>query len=118
VTSDSASGSEPTLTRLQNQVLQFAVAREWLQFHNPRYLAEALIVEAGELLQCFQWKSDDACMADKLDPSLRASIESELADVLLYAINLANALDVNAHTIVLEKLRLNESRFPSAPSRE
>lgn len=103
----------PSLNELQEAVLRFATARDWLPFHNPRNLAAALIVEAGELLHCFQWLPDEACLPQHLSAKSRRAIESELADVLLYALTLANALNVSAATIVLSKLHENEGRFPA-----
>ena len=103
---------EPTLAALQESVNQFAIARDWLRFHNPRNVAVAIMIEAAELLECFQWRTDAACSLESLDSELKRAIESELADVLIYSLNLANALDVGAADLIRSKLGENEDRFP------
>lgn len=86
---------------------EFVAERDWEQFHTPANLAKSIIIEAGELLECFQW-SDDA-------PQDR--IVEELADVLTYARLLASRLGVDADQIVLEKLEKTRSKYPADRSR-
>jgi len=102
-----------SLGELQQKVLDFARDRDWLRFHNPRHVAEAILVEAGELLECFLWRSDEDCVVDRLDQARRGAVEAELADVLIYALNLANALEVDAAQVILTKLRSNADKYPA-----
>lgn len=95
--------SPETLGRLR----AFVKERDWSQFHSPASLARSISIEAGELLECFQW-SDDA------DP---VAVQSELADVLTYCLLLADHLDVDADEIVLEKLIETEAKYPIEKAR-
>lgn len=87
---------------IMEKLAAFRDARGWAQYHTPRNLAEALSVEAGELLQCFLW--------DGAFP--RGNVEEELADVFIYALNLSMALCVDPERIILEKIALNEQKHP------
>lgn len=95
---------EPTI----DEVLRdFVAEREWAQFHTPANLAKSIAIEAGELLECFQW-SDDA-IPDR--------VVEELADVLTYAHLLAARLGVDPDQIVLEKLRVTRGKYPVEKAR-
>lgn len=85
------------------ELAAFRDDRNWQRFHTPRNLAEALNVEAGELLECFLW---DGAFEVRSDP------ERELADVLIYALNLCLALGVDPETIVREKMASNAQKYP------
>lgn len=76
--------------------------REWAQFHTPENLAKSVVVEAAELLECFQWSSEYA--ADR--------VERELADVLTYCLLLADRLDLDPDAIVLAKLSETRDKYP------
>ena len=80
----------------------FVAARDWSQFHSPENLAKSISIEAGELLECFQWNDD----AD------HGRVIEELADVLTYCYLLADRLEVDADRIVADKLRRTESKYP------
>src|ERR1700730_17715748 len=86
-------GGEIALMRLRDRLRDFAAARDWNQFHSPKNLAIALSVEAGELLEHFQWLSDKESLT--APPSKVGEIEKEMADVLLYLIRLADVLNVD-----------------------
>lgn len=94
------------------QVLRFRDERNWKQFHNPKDLAISICLEAAELLEVFQWSGSDTECRDKL-PELR----EELADVLMYAISLADRLDLDLDEIILEKLRRNGEKYPLEKAR-
>ena len=79
----------------------FAAEREWGQFHTPENLAKSVCIEAGELLECFQWGEDDLVAA-----------KDELADVLTYCFLLADRLNLNPESIVLEKLERTREKYP------
>ena len=99
-----------SLRDLAQQLDQFARDRDWQQFHSPKNLASALVVEAGELLEHFQWMTD--AQSRELAPDRRDAAAAEMADVLLYLIQLAAALGVDPIAAAQTKLKLNESRYP------
>jgi NTP pyrophosphatase (non-canonical NTP hydrolase) len=89
---------------------EFAAERDWDQFHSPKNIALALIVEAAELVEHFQWLSEEesaALSADKL-----AEVETELADVLIYLVRIADKLDVDLIKAVNRKIEMNGKKYP------
>jgi dCTP diphosphatase len=80
----------------------FVAERDWDQFHSPENLAKSISIEAGELLECFQWSPD-------VD---QAQVEAELADVVTYCIHLANKIGVDLDEIVLRKLESTKAKYP------
>ena len=82
----------------------FSKEREWEQFHNPKDLALAISIEAGELLELFLWK--DSNQVDK------SRIKAELADVFAFALLMAQKLDLDIKEIILEKLKVNATKYP------
>jgi NTP pyrophosphatase (non-canonical NTP hydrolase) len=99
-----------TLKDLQARLSRFAEARDWGQFHSPKNLATALTVEASELLEIFQWMPEEASRSLPDEP--RGKAKSEIADVLLYLVQLSSALGIDPVTAAQEKLELNEQRYP------
>jgi len=98
------------LTRLRDRLRAFAAARDWEQFHAPKNLAIALSVEAAELLEHFQWVSEEgsrAMPADKL-----AAIDEEVADVFLYLIRLADVLQIDLVRAAERKIERNAQKYP------
>jgi NTP pyrophosphatase (non-canonical NTP hydrolase) len=89
---------------IMQRLLAFRDARDWDQFHNPKDLALAISIEAGELLELFLWKEPNAANPDK--------VKEELADVLAYAFLLANKYDFDIKEILLEKIEINEKKYP------
>lgn len=85
----------------------FAAERDWAQFHTPENLAKSIAIEAGELLECFQWSSE-ARVED---------VRDELADVLTYCFTLADRLGLDADQIVLDKLERTREKYPVEKSR-
>jgi dCTP diphosphatase len=104
-----------TLHDLRDQLRAFAAARDWDQFHSPRNLATALAVEAAELLEPFQWLTDEQSRA--LPPETRAAVEEELADVLLYLVRLADRLDIDLATAARAKIARNGEKYPVEKAR-
>lgn len=91
---------------LRNELREFVAEREWQQFHSPENLAKSISIEAGELLECFQWGDADV-----------ASAQDELADVLTYCMLLADRLGLDPDTIVAEKLANTRAKYPVEKSR-
>jgi len=103
--------SEDRLAELQRRVAAFAAARDWDQFHSPKNLAMALSVEASELLEEFQWLTED--QSRSLDAERRERVRLEMADVLIYLLRLAHKLDVDLSQAASDKLALNELKYPA-----
>ena len=103
------------LTQLRDALREFAAERDWDQFHSPKNLASALSVEAAELLECFQWLTEE--QSRNLNPEQLAVAREELADVLNYLVRLADKLDVNLVEAAREKMRKNALKYPADKSR-
>ena len=100
---------------LRNALRQFAEERDWDQFHSPKNLASALIVEAAELLEHFQWLPSGE--KNELAPGKLEEVQEELADVLIYLIRLADKLDVDLLSAAHKKLEKNAERYPVEKAR-
>lgn len=101
-----------SLEALAAALRAFAAARDWEQFHSPKNLAMAMAVEAGEVMEHFQWLSEEASAdlpADKHD-----AVEAELADVLIYLVRLADRLGVDLLAAAGRKLAHNAAKYPVA----
>ena len=103
------------LAPLAQRLLAFAQARDWLQFHSPKNLASALVVEAGELLEPFQWLSD--AESRNLSDDQHLAVAGEMADVLIYLVQLSTAMGVDVVAAAQRKIDLNEQRYPVERSR-
>ena len=100
------------LRALQQRLAAFAAAREWDQFHSPKNLAMALCVEAAELVEEFQWLTEE--QSRKLDAERRERVRLELADVFIYLLRIADKLDVDLLRAADDKIALNEQKYPAA----
>jgi dCTP diphosphatase len=103
------------LTQLRDALRQFAADRDWDQFHSPKNLASALAVEAAELLERFQWLTED--QSRRLPPEELAKVREEMADVLNYLVRLADKLDVNLLEAARDKIQVNALKYPVEKSR-
>lgn len=103
--------SDNYLDEVQQRLLKFAQDRDWEQFHAPKNLAMALAVEAGELMEHFQWLSE--AQSEVLDENKRQEVAYELADVMIYGLRLAERLGVNLAQVIDEKIRINEQKYPA-----
>jgi NTP pyrophosphatase (non-canonical NTP hydrolase) len=90
----------------------FAAERDWDQFHTPKNLATSISVEAAELLELFQWSRGQKDWNEVTDPSIRARIEDELADILLYVIRFADKAKIDLAAIAERKIALNAEKYP------
>jgi dCTP diphosphatase len=103
------------LTQLRDALREFAAERDWDKFHSPKNLASALSVEAAELLERFQWLTEDESCT--LPPADLARVREEMADVLNYLVRLADKLDVNLLDAAREKIKLNAQKYPVEKAR-
>jgi NTP pyrophosphatase (non-canonical NTP hydrolase) len=99
------------LNNLQTYLRQFAKDREWDQFHSPKNLSMALSVEASELVENFQWLTEEQSSA--LDERQRAAVIDEIADVQMYLARLADKLDINIGDAIEQKIIKNEAKYPA-----
>jgi NTP pyrophosphatase (non-canonical NTP hydrolase) len=97
-------------TELRDSLRSFAQERDWDQFHSPRNLAVALVIEATELLEHFQWLTDE--QSRDLSRETINEIRLEMADVLLYLIRLADRLEVDLIQAAREKITINAEKYP------
>lgn len=98
------------LETLRERLRAFAAARDWQQFHDPKNLSMALVAEAGELVEKFQWLTPAASAA--LEGAEREAVALEMADVLLYLVMLADRLGIDLAEVAHRKIDLNERRYP------
>lgn len=100
---------------LQAALRRFADARDWGQFHSPKNLAVSLSLEAAEVLEHFQWLTDE--QSRSLDEARRQAVAHEIADVLLYLLQLSDRLGIDPMQAAREKLALNAERYPADKAR-
>jgi NTP pyrophosphatase (non-canonical NTP hydrolase) len=112
------SDSRTTVQHLKHLLKQFRDERDWMKFHDAKNLAEAISVEASELLELFLWKSaTDVANAMKSDRDLRKAVEEELADVLCFSLSFANATNIDVSRIITEKIDVNRTKYPVSKAR-
>ena len=87
---------------VKREVKKFTEDRNWDQFHSPDNLAKSIVIEAGELLECFQWSPEYDEQA----------VKEELADVMNYCIQLADKLGISIEDAIIEKIRKNDIKYP------
>ena len=86
-----------------DRIRKFTDDREWNQFHSPANLAKSIVIEAAELLECFQWSDEEYDLQH---------IKEELADVIIYSQDLLDKLDLDVDEIVNMKIKMNEEKYP------
>lgn len=106
---------DSTLDSLTAALRRFAQERDWEQFHSPKNLAAALTVETAELLEHFQWLTEE--QSRNLPADKRAAVGHEMADVLLYLLQIADKLQIDPIAAAREKLELNALKYPVAQAR-
>ena len=95
---------------LQHYLRKFANDRDWQQFHSPKNLSMALMVEAGELLEHFQWLSEE--QSQQLTCEQLSAVSDEVVDVLLYTLRLADVLNIPLEDALARKTKANEQKYP------
>ncbi len=91
-----------TLDEVKKEISDFTKERNWDQYHTPENLAKSISIEAGELLECFQWSPDYD----------RQAVIEELADVMNYCIQMADKLNINIEDAIVEKIKKNAEKYP------
>ena len=103
------------LESLRRKIIDFRDRRDWEQFHDPKNLAEAIVIESGELLENFLWKT---CKESRNLPVERiTAIGEEIADIAIFLTLMANDMGLDIETIVNRKLEINEEKYPEDLSR-
>jgi dCTP diphosphatase len=102
------------LSSLRDALREFAAARDWRPFHTPKNLAMAMIVEAAELVEHFQWATPEESMA--LPPAKLLEVREEVADTLIYLVELADVLGIDLIAAARDKIAKNAIKYP-APER-
>ena len=102
---------------LQQRLRDFAVARDWVQFHDPKNLAMAMTGEVGELVELFQWLTPDQSRAIMQDAKNGPRVREELADVFGYLLRLADVLEVDLEQALTAKIEVNDRKYPVEKAR-
>jgi len=104
-----------SLQALRTRVNHFVAERDWSQFHTPKNLAMAMIVEAAELVEQFQW--DTPQESQQLTPEKREAVSHELADTFVYLLRIAEVLDIDLIEAANQKIDLNAKKYPADKAR-
>jgi NTP pyrophosphatase (non-canonical NTP hydrolase) len=105
------------IEEVQARLADFAKERDWEQFHSPKNLSMALAGEVGELLEIFQWLTEEQSKKSSLTEDQLAAATEELADILIYALRLADRLEINLEDAILKKIDKNALRYTVEASR-
>jgi dCTP diphosphatase len=97
---------------LQAELREFAQARDWEKFHDPKNLTTALAVEAAELMELFQWSTNNESRGARSDPAILDAAREEIADVLIYLLRLADVLAIDLDAAVRAKIAINAKKYP------
>ena len=100
---------------LTARIVEFRDARDWKQYHSPRNLAASVSIEAGELLELFQWSSDETVAADVA--ARHGDISRELADIVIYCVLMAHETGVDLEAAIDAKLAENDAKYPQDKAR-
>lgn len=106
------SDDQATLAHLKAQVLTFARARDWEQFHSPKNLSMAMAAEAAELMEHFLWASTEASRELVKDETKLSKIQEELADVVIYALEFSNMTGIDLARAITRKMEINAQKYP------
>lgn len=103
---------ETTIAQLREEVRKFIEEREWAKYHTPKDLAISIAIEAGELMELFQWLREDEVADLVTSREGLARVEAELADIVIFCLSLANLLHTDLSERVLDKIRENKEKYP------
>ena len=96
---------------LRDHMDQFVAERDWHQFHSPKNLAMSLSIEAAELMEHFQWLTVQ--QSRDIDATTKLDVGEELADVICYALSIANSLNIDISSAVFDKMKKNRTKYPT-----
>lgn len=96
---------------LRDKLRAFAKERDWDQFHTPKNLSMALIAEAAELVEHFQWVEGGT--SHLIDDKVRPSVEEEIADIFIYLVRIADKLDIDLYSSAERKIAINSAKYPA-----
>jgi NTP pyrophosphatase (non-canonical NTP hydrolase) len=105
--------ADTTVAQLRQRVARFVADRDWRQFHTPKNLSMSIAIEAAELMEHFQWLTADESRALTSQPERLAKVAEELADVVTYALAMANELQLDLSEAVIDKIAKNERKYPA-----
>jgi dCTP diphosphatase len=105
------------INALESELQKFADEREWQKYHSPKNLAMALTGEVGELVELFQWLTEEESKSLAQDPKTAIAVRDELADVFLYLVRLSSVLGVDMNEAIVNKLAKNAQKYPAGDSR-
>ena len=100
-----------TIEKISNDLKKFAIERDWEQFHTPKNLSMALIAEAAELIEHFQWLTPE--QSKEVNGEKLKDISHEMADIFIYLLRISEQLNVDLVAATREKMSINEIRFPA-----
>ncbi len=103
-----------TLEELKALVQQFIDERDWQKYHNPKNLAMSISIESAELMEIFQWLTLEESIALKNNKAKFEQIKEEVADIIIYCLNLGNVLDIDLSQAIVEKIEKNKSKYPTS----
>ena len=103
------------LNALKQRIREFADARDWNQFHSPKNLSMALSVEVAEIVEHFQWLTEE--QSKNLPQNKLDEVEAELADTFIYLIRMADKLDIDLLSATINKIAVNEQKYPVEKAR-
>ncbi len=105
-------GNAITIDELRNEIAKFNEERDWQKYHTPKNLALSISIEAAELLEHFQWLNDAEVENYLQDPKKVREVAAEIADVILYSLNLSSRLNIDITKALLEKIDENKRKYP------
>jgi NTP pyrophosphatase (non-canonical NTP hydrolase) len=108
-----ANDRRTTVAELRELVRQFVAERDWQQFHTPKNLSMSLAIEAAELMEHFQWLTPEASRQIASQPEKLVEVGEELADVLCYALAMANELGLDVAAAMHDKMEKNRKKYPA-----
>ena len=103
--------SQDSLETLKTRLQEFSKERDWEQFHSPKNLSMALIAEAAELIEHFQWLTQE--QSNKLPADKLKEVEQELADILIYLIRISDKLGIDLIEAAEKKIEVNSEKYPA-----
>jgi len=102
--------SSTNVEDLSIRIRSFLKKRDWEKYHTPKNLAISICIEAGELLQIFQWMSEEEL--EIYQSSITPRVSEELADVMIYCLSMANAMKIDVVNAITAKIEINEKKYP------